>query len=139
MSSPAPVRRVMAPSLPERDTMTWSNCLVRGNEISLSGVTANPESTVDAPLGTYEQTLVILHKIQALVEAAGGTVENIYKLVIYVTDIKDKDEVGRARKEFFKAPYPCSTLVGVSALVFPSLTVEIDAFASLDYALRASA
>jgi len=82
---------------------------------------------------------VILNKIRALVEAAGGTVENIYKLVIYVTDIKDKDEVGRARKEFFQVPYPCSTLVGVNALVFPSLTVEIDAFASLDYALRASA
>lgn len=132
-------RRVTAPSLPERDTATWSNCLVRGNEISLSGVTANPEATPESPLGTYEQTLVILNKIKALVEAAGGGIENIYKLVIYITDIKDKDEVGRARKAFFQAPYPCSTLVGVSALVFPALTVEIDAFASLDYALRADA
>lgn len=132
-------RRVVAPGLPERDTATWSNCLVRGNEISLSGVTANPECSPASPLGTYEQTLVILNKIRMLVEAAGGSVENIYKLVIYVTDIKDKDEVGRARKAFFQAPYPCSTLVGVSALVFPALTVEIDAFASLDYALRAGA
>jgi enamine deaminase RidA (YjgF/YER057c/UK114 family) len=105
----------------------------------MSGVTANPETTAEAPLGTHEQTLVILNKIRVLVEAAGGSVENIYKLVIYVTDIKDKDEVGRARKEFFSAPYPCSTLVGISGLVFPSLTVEIDAFASLDYVLRPSA
>lgn len=134
-----PVRKVIAPALPERDTATWSNCLVLGSEISLSGVTAHPETKPDAPLGTYEQTLVILDKIRRQVEAAGGSVENVYKLVIYITDIGDKDEVGRARKEFFRAPYPCSTLVGVSALVFPGLTVEIDAFANLDYALRADA
>lgn len=134
-----PVRKVVTPALPERASATWSNCLVLGSEISLSGVTANPECTPDSPLGTYEQTLVILNKIRLQVQAAGGSVENIYKLVIYITRIEDKDEVGRARKEFFRAPYPCSTLVGVSALVFPALTVEIDAFANLDHALRADA
>ncbi|MDX3904387.1 MAG: RidA family protein [Pigmentiphaga sp.] len=133
-------RRVIAPSVPERETATWSNCLVLGNEIAMSGVTAHPQATaVEPPLGTYEQTLVVLGKIRALVEAAGAGVQNIYKLVIYVTDIKDKDEVGRARKEFFQSPYPCSTLVEVRALVFPGLTVEIDAFARLDVALRTDA
>ncbi|VCU71192.1 Putative reactive intermediate deaminase TdcF [Pigmentiphaga humi] len=129
-------RRVTAPSVPERETATWSNCLVLGDEIAMSGMTANPESKADVPLGTYEQTLIVLGKIRALVEAAGGGVQNIYKLVIYVTDIRDKDEVGRARKAFFQPPYPCSTLVEVRALVFPGLTVEIDAFARLDVALR---
>jgi len=139
MSGGAAARRVIAPSVPERETATWSNCLVLGNEISMSGMTANPESTAAAPLGTYEQTLIVLGKIRALVEAAGGGVQNIYKLVIYVTNIQDKDEVGRARKEFFRAPYPCSTLVEVRGLVFPGLAVEIDAFARLDIALRADA
>jgi enamine deaminase RidA (YjgF/YER057c/UK114 family) len=59
------------------------------------------------------------------------------KLVVYVTDIADKDEVGRARREFFaQAPYPASTLVAVQALVFSELRVEIDAFARLDIDLR---
>ncbi|MBX6317341.1 RidA family protein [Pigmentiphaga sp.] len=139
MNQASVARRVIAPSIPERETATWSNCLVLGNEIAMSGMTANPESKPEAPLSTYEQTLVILGKIRTLVEAAGGGVQNIYKLVIYVTNIQDKDEVGRARKEFFQPPYPCSTLVEVRGLVFPGLTVEIDAFARLDVTLRADA
>jgi enamine deaminase RidA (YjgF/YER057c/UK114 family) len=49
-----------------------------------------------------------------------------------VTDIADKDKVGRARRDFFEAPCPCSTLVEVKGLVFPELKVEIDAWARLD-------
>jgi enamine deaminase RidA (YjgF/YER057c/UK114 family) len=126
---------VSSDKVAELPTATWSNCLVFGNEIALSGMTAHP-ATRDAAIGAYEQTLVVLEKIRALVEEAGGGIENIYKLVIYVTDIADKDEVGRARRDFFQSPYPCSTLVGVSGLVFPELKVEIDAFARLDIDLR---
>ena len=132
-------RRVIAPSLPESDAASWSNCLVMGNEIAMSGMTANPEVSDEAPLGAYEQTLIVLGKIRDLVRAAGGEIQNIYKLVVYVTDIRDKGEVGRARKEFFQAPYPCSTLVEVRALVFPGLKVEIDAYARLDVKLQSDA
>jgi 2-iminobutanoate/2-iminopropanoate deaminase len=79
---------------------------------------------------------VVLGKVAALLEAAGGHRHNITKTVVYVTNIADKDAVGRARREFFGAAFPCSTLVGVSALVFPELTVEIDAWARLDVDLR---
>ncbi|KAF1044667.1 MAG: putative aminoacrylate peracid reductase RutC [Herbaspirillum frisingense] len=127
---PVAVRHVKTAKVAELATATWSNCLVVGDEIVMSGMTAHPASR-EQRLGTYEQTLVVLGKIRDLVEAAGGTVGSIYKLVIYVKDIADKDEVGRARRDFFRAPYPCSTLVGVSGLVFPELTVEVDAFARL--------
>lgn len=129
------VRHVKTGQVSELATATWSNCLVIGNEIAMSGMTAHPAAR-DQKLGTYEQTLVVLGKVRALVEAAGGSLGSIYKLVIYVTDIADKDEVGRARRDFFQAPYPCSTLVQVSALVFAELTVEIDAFARLDIDLQ---
>ncbi|ASU36859.1 translation initiation inhibitor [Herbaspirillum sp. meg3] len=129
------VRHVKTGKVAELATATWSNCLVIGNEISMSGMTAHPASR-NSVLSTYEQTLVVLGKVRDLVEAAGGTLGSIYKLVIYVKDIADKDEVGRARRDFFKAPYPCSTLVEVSGLVFPELTVEIDAFARLDIDLQ---
>ncbi|RJF92236.1 RidA family protein [Noviherbaspirillum saxi] len=135
MRERVPVRHVKTDEVAELPIATWSNCLVVGNEIALSGMTAHPASR-QAELGTYDQTMTVLKKIRALVEAAGGGIENIYKLVIYVTDIADKDEVGRARRDFFQAPYPCSTLIGVSGLVFPELKVEIDAFARLDIDLR---
>ncbi|MDM0072817.1 RidA family protein [Variovorax sp. J2P1-59] len=135
------VRRVACEAVPDLAHATWSNALVVGQEVVLSGQTAHPASRdaaqSGAPLGAYEQTLVVLRKVRALLEAAGGGVHNIVKLVVYVTDIADKDEVGRARRDFFaQAPYPASTLVAVSALVFPELRVEIDAFARLDVDLR---
>ena len=135
------VRRVSCPSVPDLPHATWSNALVVGNEVVLSGQTAHPASrdAIEAgtPLSAYDQTLVVLRKIQALLEAAGGGVHNITKLVVYVTDISDKDGVGRARRDFFgSTPWPASTLVAVQALVFPELKVEIDAFARLDVDLR---
>lgn len=140
------VQRIRADAVPDLGTATWSNGLRVGNELLMSGMTAHPATrNADKPLSTYEQTLVVLGKIRALVEAGGGSLANIYKLVVYVTDIADKDEVGRARREFFAdvakdgGAYPCSTLVGVSALVFPELRVEIEAFARLDIDLSSVA
>ncbi|MDB5915582.1 MAG: translation initiation inhibitor [Ramlibacter sp.] len=127
------VQRIATPAVPELATATWTNAFRIGNEVVMSGMTAHPATrNVAQPLGAYEQTLEVLRKLLAYVEAAGGNVRNLYKLVIYVTDIADKDEVGRARRDFFQAPYPCSTLVEVKGLVFPELKVEIDAWARLD-------
>ncbi|WP_246793341.1 RidA family protein [Burkholderia perseverans] len=136
----APVQ-VHCEAVPEAPGATWSNALLVGDEIVMSGMTAHPATRETAGgLSAYEQTRVVLEKIRALVEAAGGDVGCITKLVVYVTDIADKAEVGRARREFFAervgqgAPYPCSTLVQVSGLVFPELCVEIEACARLDLA-----
>lgn len=130
--------RVACEQVPEAPGATWSNALVIGDEIVMSGMTAHPASRDAAGgLSTYEQTLVVLEKIRALVEAAGGDIGCIYKLVVFVIDIEEKAEVGRARRDFFAplaaqgAPYPCSTLVEVSGLVFPELRVEIEACARL--------
>jgi 2-iminobutanoate/2-iminopropanoate deaminase len=125
------VSRITTPAVPELPAATWTNAFRIGEEIVMSGMTAHPAAK-QAALGAYEQTLEVLRKLLAYVEAAGGNVRNIYKLVIYVTDIAEKDEVGRARRDFFQAPYPCSTLVEVKGLVFPELKVEIDAWARLD-------
>lgn len=140
--SPVAVQRIHATSVPELATASWSNALLIGSEVCMSGMTGHPATRLAAqegkPLGAYDQTLVVLNKIKALVEAAGGHIGNIYKLTVYVTHISDKDEVGRARRDFFNgfSTYPTSTLVEVSGLVFPELIVEIEASARLDIDLR---
>ena len=142
------VTRIACDALPEPPHASWSNALVVGHEVVLSGQTAHPATRAaaeaGAPLDAYAQTMLVLGKLRALLEAAGGGVHNLVKLVVYVTDIADKDAVGRARRDFFGAlqpgaPYPASTLVGVGALVFPELKVEIDAVARLDADLRRAA
>lgn len=124
------VRRLVVPAVPEPPGASWSNCLVVGDELILSGVTAHPARDRDGNvLSTEDQVECIFRRIEAMVGAAGGDMSHIVKLVVYLTDIRDKAIVGEARKRWFSDPFPASTLVGVSALVFPELTVEIDAIA----------
>ncbi|WP_455920861.1 RidA family protein [Pseudomonas putida] len=136
------VQRIRASNVSELATASWSNALLIGNEVVMSGMTGHPATRTAAqagePLGAYDQTLLVLNKVLALVEAAGGHIGNIYRLTVYVTAIADKDEVGRARRDFFTgfAHFPTSTLVETSALVFPELLVEIEAGARLDVDLR---
>jgi 2-iminobutanoate/2-iminopropanoate deaminase len=132
--------KIRTPLVPDLPTASWTNGYRIGQEVVMSGMTGHPATRHAAeggePLGAYDQTLVVLKKLEALVTAAGGHRHNLIKTVVYLTDIADKDEVGRARRDFFGAHTPCSTLVAVRALVFPELRVEIDAWARLDVDLR---
>lgn len=134
------VHRIACAEVPDAPGATWTNAWHIGDEVVVSGMTAHPATRQAAergqPLGAYEQTMIVLRKLEALVHAAGGHRHHIVKTVVYVTDIAAKDEVGRARRDFFGGHYPCSTLVAVQALVFPELVVEIDAWARLDVDLR---
>jgi enamine deaminase RidA (YjgF/YER057c/UK114 family) len=78
---------------------------------------------------TFDQARQAFGKIKRLVEAAGGRMDDIVALRLYLTDIAERAEVGRARAEFFTGDFPCSTLVEVATLVDKRLTVEIEAHA----------
>ena len=75
----------------------------------------------------YSQARETLTKIKHFVEAAGGTMNDVIRVDIYVTDIKQREEVWRARREFFTGDFPVSTLVEVRALATPKLLVEVNA------------
>jgi enamine deaminase RidA (YjgF/YER057c/UK114 family) len=79
----------------------------------------------------YEQAKTIFAKIRHLIEAAGGSMADVVKVVIFVTDISQREKVWRARREVFSGDFPVSTLVQVAALAEPSVKVEIEAIAHL--------
>jgi len=79
----------------------------------------------------YAQAKAIFTKIRHLVEAAGGSMADILKVTIFVTDITQREKVWQARREFFTGNFPASTLVQVAALANPSLKVEIEAVACI--------
>ena len=87
----------------------------------------NPAGGVAGDGSMYSQARETFTKIKHLVEAAGGTMNDIIRLDIYVTDIRQREEVWRARKEFFTGDFPTSTLVEVRALAAPELLVEVNA------------
>ena len=116
--------RVTSPQVPEPAPGTWSNCLVVNGVAYLAGMTAGGTEGDE-----YAQAKVIFAKIRHLVEAAGGSMADILKVTIFVTDITQREKVWQARREFFTGNFPASTLVQVAALANPSLKVEIEAVA----------
>jgi enamine deaminase RidA (YjgF/YER057c/UK114 family) len=124
-------RRVSSAQVPDPPPQTWSNCLVVGNQVFIAGMVARMGSQVVGGDSMYEQARAIFTKIKHLMEAAGGRMDDIVKVQIFVTDIKRREEVWRARREFFAGDFPVSTLVEVRALAAPELLVEIEAQAIL--------
>ena len=125
-----PITRVIATTVKEPPAGTWSNCLVVDGVCYVAGMTSRSASGegVDGK-DAYEQTKAIFAKIKALVEAAGGSMADVVKVVIYVTDIAGREGVWKGRKEFFKGNFPVSTLIEISRLADPRMLVEIDAVA----------
>ena len=121
------ITRAISPAVSEPAPGTWSNCLVVGGIAYLAGMTASGGDLTDE----YTQAKGIFSKIKNLVEAAGGTMADITTVTIFVTDIKEREKVWQARREFFTGNFPCSTLVQVAALATPALKVEINAVAHI--------
>ena len=76
-----------------------------------------------------EQTRKVMQNIEQLINEAGGEMKHLVKIVVYITDIKNREAVYRAIGEFTKGIYPVSTGLVVSALARPEWLVEIDATA----------
>lgn len=124
-------RSVHSPSVPEPPPRTWSNCLVLGNQVFVAGMTAAFGDETAGGDSMYEQSQAVFGKIKALIESAGAQMNDVVKVNIFVTDIKRREEVWKARSEFFSGDFPVSTLVQVAALARPDLLVEIEAVAIL--------
>ena len=122
-------RQIISPEVGEPPKDTWSNCLVVGQHVYIAGLTARGKDfDGDIHAGdAYTQAVAIFTKIKHLMQAAGGTMDDVVKVLIYLTDINDRDAVWKARREFFTGSYPVSTLIEISKLVRPELCVEIEA------------
>ncbi len=123
-----PMTRITSEHVAEPQPETWSNCKVVGDQIFVSGmVSGYQDGEIAGGNDMYMQSRLIFEKIQHLMTAAGGVMADIAKVTIFVTDITQREEVWRARREFFSGDFPCSTLVEVAALAVPGLLVEIEA------------
>ncbi|MGQ0546094.1 MAG: RidA family protein [Betaproteobacteria bacterium] len=121
-------QRFIAPEVAEYPEGHWSNCLRVGDMVYISGFTsrANDLKTIQGK-DAYEQAKVIFTKIRHCIEAAGGKMDDVVKIVIYVTNMADNKLVWKARREFFKGDFPTSTLVQVAGLASPEILLEITA------------
>jgi enamine deaminase RidA (YjgF/YER057c/UK114 family) len=109
---------------------------VVGDQVFIAGMTSRTGTETVGSSSMYEQARAVFTKIKHLIEAAGGRMDDLVKVVIYVTDIKRREEVWQARREFFSGAFPVSTLIEIRALATPDLLVEIDAIGILGAAPR---
>ena len=76
-----------------------------------------------------EQTHKVMQNIVQLIEEAGGKIEHLVKVVIYITDVRHREAVYRTMGEYIQGVHPVSTGLVVQALARPEWLVEIDATA----------
>ncbi len=112
------------------DIVGYSRAVRIGNIIEVTGTVAVDEnSQLVGGDSAYEQTRFILQKIADTVARAGGSLKDIIRTRMFVTDIERWEEVGKAHGEFFHDIRPCTTMVEVSRLISPEYLVEIEASA----------
>jgi 2-iminobutanoate/2-iminopropanoate deaminase len=78
------------------------------------------------------QTQTVLEHVKTVVEEAGGGMDDIVKVTVFIRDMRLYDEIHEVRRRYFEEPYPASSMVEVSALIDPRLLIEIEAVAVIE-------
>lgn len=113
---------------------------VVGDLVIASGCEALDNDTVKVETNDFkEQSRICLEKIKASMEETGGSMNNLVKTYVLLTDIKDCPQYREVEQAFFKehAPDlaknpPASTVINVSSLALPEFQVEVEAFGVID-------
>jgi len=106
---------------------TYSQAVKTGNTVYLSGQIPLVPETMEMVEGDIRSQITqVFQNLSAVAEAAGGSLQDVTKLNVFLTDLSNFPIVNEVMAEFFSEPYPARAAVGVAAL--PKLAqVEMDA------------
>ncbi len=109
------------------DYVGYSRVVKVGNVVEVAGTVASgSDGKVIGKDNPYEQTKFILEKITNSLKKAGAKTSDIIRTRMYVTDITNWEEIGKAHGEFFSKIKPVTTMVEVKGLIGPEYLVEIE-------------
>ena len=120
------MQTIVSPKVIAPQPGTKSNCKVFNGQIFVSGMTGRDLAN-KVPEGMYAQSKLLFSKMKARVEEAGGKMDDLIQINVFVTEMATLEEFWRARREFFTGDFPCSTLVQVAGLANPALKIEVNA------------
>jgi enamine deaminase RidA (YjgF/YER057c/UK114 family) len=127
-----PAKRIVpVDGLIDASQFGFSHCVVSGNQVFIAGQCGHGEGGA-IPSDFAEQCRLTLDAVRLAVEAAGGTLDDVVTMTVYVTDLAQYPVFSAIRKEFFPDRFPASAAVGVAGLVPPGAMIEIQATAVLE-------
>ena len=102
----------------------------RGRLVFISGMTARRADGTIAGIGDIEaQTRQVCENVKSAVEQAGGSLDDICRVDVFVRNIEHFDQIHKVRREYFKPPAPASTMVEVCKMTSPDYLIEMSAIA----------
>lgn len=114
---------------PLQQAFSWA-VKAKGEMLFTVNGPVRPDGSIDT--GSIEQQArLTFANLQRATQAAGGSLENVTQVLIYMTDIADMDSIDKVYREFFSAPFPNRASVGVAALVEPGMKLEVLAYAMI--------
>ena len=110
---------------------TYSQAVKTGSTVYLSGqIPLIPETMEVVDGNIREQIHRVFKNLQAVAQAAGGSLSDVVKLNVFLTDLSDFPQVNEVMAEYFQQPYPARAAIGVAALP-KDAAVEMDAILEL--------
>jgi reactive intermediate/imine deaminase len=125
-------RQIVSTDRAPRAIGTYSQAVRVGDTVYLSGQIPLVPETMDLVQGDMEaQIRRVFENLAAVAEAAGGSLDDVVKLNVYLTDLSHFPVVNRVMAEYFQQPYPARAAVGVAALP-RGAEVEMDAVMTIE-------
>jgi enamine deaminase RidA (YjgF/YER057c/UK114 family) len=88
-----------------------------------------PDGSIAGIGDITEQTRQVCENVKAAVEAAGGTLDDVCRVDVYVRNMEHFEAIHKVRAQYFSAPLPASTMVEVTKMTSPDYLIEISAIA----------
>jgi len=126
------MRKNFSSGSPWEDIVGYSRAIRAGNCVEVAGTTSMDGDILIGKGDLYAQTVFIFKKIEKILAEAGAGLADVVRTRMYVTDISQWEQAGKAHAEFFSTIKPVATMVEVNRLISDDLLIEIEVSAVIN-------